>query len=122
MPSQVIRKVNRIGQQEKQGGEFHFLNLSKEPYEWTDTVQEGDPEFQGLLEEEVPFQEMSSELPGVPLKEDEEDFQVVTKEPAPDFKTLAAAALENAGINTREHLHAAQDAAEGDHSERAPSD
>jgi hypothetical protein len=70
MPSQVIRKVNRIGQQEKQGGEFHFLNLSKEPYEWTDTVQEGDPEFQGLLEEEAPFPEMSAELPGVPLKED----------------------------------------------------
>ncbi len=54
---------------------------------------EDDPEFQGLLEEEAPFPEMSAELLGVPLKEDEEDFQVVTKEPSPDFKTLAVAAL-----------------------------
>ncbi len=50
-----------------------------------------------MLEEEALFPEMRAELPGVPLKEDEEDFQVVTKEPALDFKTLAAAALENAG-------------------------
>jgi hypothetical protein len=76
-------------------------------------VPEDDPEFQGLLEEEASFPEMSAKLPGVPLKEDEEDFQVVTKEPAPDFKTFAAAALDNAGINTRDCLRTGQDAAEG---------
>jgi hypothetical protein len=105
--------VNKIGLQEKQGREFCFLKRWKEPYEWTNTVPEDDPEFQGLLEEEAPFPEMSAVLPGVPLKEVEEGFQVVAKEPAPDFETLAVAALENAGIDMRDCLHAAQDSAEG---------
>jgi hypothetical protein len=64
------------------------------------------------LEEETPVPEVSTNLPGVPLKDDEEDFEVVTDEPAPDFETLAAAALENTGIHTRDCLRAAQDAAE----------
>ncbi len=51
-------------------------------------VPEDDPEFQGLLEEEALFPEMSAKLPGVPLEEDEKDFQVVTNEPAPDIKLL----------------------------------
>jgi hypothetical protein len=55
---------------------------------------------------------MCAKLPGVPLEEDEEDFQVVTNEPAPYFETLAAAVLENAGIDTRDCLCDAQDAAE----------
>ena len=105
--------MNRIGLREKQGREFHFLTRSKKPYEWTNIVPKGVPESQGLLKEEAPFPEMSAKLPGVPLEEDEEDFQVVTKEPAPDFKTLAAAALESAGIDTRDCLHAMQDAVEG---------
>jgi hypothetical protein len=50
MPNQVMKKVNRTGLQGKQGREFRFLNQLKEPYEWTNTVLEDDPEFQGLLE------------------------------------------------------------------------
>ena len=43
----------------------------KEPYEWTDSVPEDDPNFQGLLEDdEAPFPDISAELPGVPLEED----------------------------------------------------
>ncbi len=82
--------MNRIGLRKKQGRKFHFPSQSKEPYEWTDTTPEDDPEFQGLLEEEAPFLEMSAKLPGVPLEleEDEKDFKVVTDEPVPDFKLL----------------------------------
>jgi hypothetical protein len=65
---QVIKKVNRIGLREKQRREFYFLNRSKEPYEWTNMVPKDDPEFQGLLEEELLFPEMSAKLPGVPLR------------------------------------------------------
>jgi hypothetical protein len=36
----------------------------------------------------------------VPLEDEEYDFQVVTDEPEPDFEELAAAALDNAGIDT----------------------
>jgi hypothetical protein len=102
MPDKVIDKVNRIGKSERQGREFRFLNRSKESYRWTNSVPEDDPEFQGLLEEEAPFPELSAQLPGVPLECDEEDevFEVVTDKPEPDFDNLAAAALDNAGIDT----------------------
>jgi hypothetical protein len=59
-----------------------------------------DPEFQGLLEEEALFLDISAEIPGVPLEEEEEEYQVVTDEPKPGFEELAAAVLNNAGINT----------------------
>ncbi len=52
MPDRVIKRVNAIGLREKQGRTFRFLNRRQEPYEWTDTVPEDDPEFQGLLEYE----------------------------------------------------------------------
>ena len=79
MPDSVIKRVNTIGQRERQGRDFRFLNRQKEPYEWTDTVPEDDPEFQGLLEEEAPFPELSAQLPGVPLEcdEDNEAFAAV---------------------------------------------
>ena len=71
MPDRVIKRVNTIGLQEKQGRTFRFTNRSKEPYEWTDSVPEDDPNFQGLLEDdEAPFPDISAELPGVPLEED----------------------------------------------------
>ena len=73
MPDKVIDKVNRIGKSERQGREFHFLNCSKEPFNWTDSVPEDDPEFQGLLEEEAPFPDISAQLPGVPLECDDND-------------------------------------------------
>ncbi len=66
-------------------------------------------EFQGLLEEEAPFPDVSAKLPGVTLEEDEEgDFQVVTNNPEPAFEILAAAALENIGILAGEWIQAAR--------------
>ncbi len=92
---------------------FRFTNRSKEPYKWTDFVPEDDSDFQGLLEdEEAPFPGISAELPGVPLEEDKYDFQVVTDKPEPDFEELAAAALDNAGIDLADQLRAARVAAD----------
>ncbi len=64
-----------------------------------DSVPEDNPDCQGLLEEEALFSDISAEIPGVPLKEEEEEYQVVTDEPELGFKKLAAAALDNVGIN-----------------------
>ena len=113
MPDRVIKRVNTIGSREKQGCTFRFTDRLKEPYEWTDFIPEDDPDFQGLLEDdEAPFPDISAELPGVPLEEEESDFQVVTDKPKPDFEDLVAAALDNAGINTADRLRAARVAAE----------
>ena len=57
MPDNIIKKVNKIGLSEHQGREFRFPNRSGAPYEWTDSVPEDDPEFQGLLKEEALFHE-----------------------------------------------------------------
>jgi hypothetical protein len=57
MPDNIIKKVNKIGLSERQGREFRFPNRSGAPYEWTDSVPEDDPEFQGLLKEEALFHE-----------------------------------------------------------------
>ncbi len=72
MPDRVIKRVNAIGEREGQGRTFRFLNRCNEPYEWTDSVPEDDPEFQGLLddEEEAAYPEISAELPGVELEEE----------------------------------------------------
>ena len=114
MLDHVIKRFNTIGQRERQGRDFRFLNRRKEPYEWTDTVPEDDPEFQGLLEEEAPFPELSAQLPGVPLEcdEDDEAFEVITDKPKPDFVDLAAAALDNANKDTGDRLRAARAAAD----------
>jgi hypothetical protein len=108
MPDRVIKRVNTIGLHEQQGCDFRFLNRSKEPYEWTDEIPEDDPDFQGLLEEPAPYPDLSAELPGVLLDDEDIDLSVVTDDPEPDFAELAAAALENAGINARDRLQAAQ--------------
>ena len=69
--------------------------------------------FQGLLKDDkAPFPDISAELPGVPLEEEESDFQVVTDKPEPDFEDLATAALDNAGIDTVDQPRAAGVAAE----------
>ncbi len=71
--------MNTIGLRGKQGRRFRFTDRPKEPYEWTVFVPEDDPDFQWLLEEdEAPFPDISAELPGVPLEEEECDFQVMT--------------------------------------------
>ncbi len=105
--------MNAIGQREGQGRTFRFLNQQKEPYEWTDEVPEDDTEFQGLLEneEEAVYPDVSAELPGVELEAEERDFAPVSDEPEVDFRELAAAALHNAGIDTKEQLRAARELA-----------
>jgi hypothetical protein len=74
MPDCIIKRVNQIGVKEKQGCTIWFLNRKKEPYQWTDKVPEDDPEFQGLLENEVEmaaYPDISAEMPGVELEEEE---------------------------------------------------
>ena len=110
MPDRVLKRVNDIRLRKKQGRTFRFLNRRREPYEWTDAVPEDDPEFQGLLEdeEEAAYPDISAEPPGVELESEETNFSIVTDDLEPDFKQLAAVALDNAGINPQDHLHAAQ--------------
>jgi len=114
MPDRVVRRVNAIGLKKKQGRAFRFLNRQKEPYKWTDLVPEDDPEFQGLLEEEeaAAYPDISAEPPGVELESDENKCAAVTEDPQPDFETLAAAALENAGIDPLDCLRDARAAQE----------
>ena len=74
-------------------------------------VPEDNPKFQGLLkdyEEAAPYPDISAELPGVELDEEEREFQTVSNKPEPDFCDLAAAALHNAGINANDRVRAAQ--------------
>ncbi len=113
MPDRVIKQVNTIEEREGQGRTFRFLNRRKEPYEWTDLVPEDNPEFQGLLEdeEEAAYLEISAELPGVELEEEQRDFTPVTDEPEADFGELASAALHNAGIDADDRIRAALGAA-----------
>jgi hypothetical protein len=107
MPDHVIRRVNAIGKREKQGRAFRFLNRRGEPYEWTDEVPEDDPEFQGLLDENedtAVYPDISAELPGVLLEEQEQDFQTLTEEPGANFRDLAGEALHDAGIDAVDAL------------------
>jgi hypothetical protein len=104
--------VNAIGTHEKQGQDYWFLNRRMGPYEWTNVVPKDDHEFQGLLKEEEPaaYHDMLAELPGAELEYKDEDFQVVTNEPVPDFAELAATALDNTGIDPDERPHLANNA------------
>jgi len=80
MPDRVIKRVNKIGEREGRGQTFRFLNRQKQAYEWTDEVPEDDDDFQGLLEDEVeaaPYPDISAELPGVELNEEEREFQTI---------------------------------------------
>ena len=88
MLDSVIQRVNKIGEQEKQGRTFRFLNRRGEPYEWTEEVPEDDPDFQGLLDENggtAVYPDVSAELPGVELEPEERNFQTIMDEPEPDF-------------------------------------
>ena len=109
MPDRVIKRVNAIGERKVQVRTFCFLNQRKEPYEWTDSVPEDDPEFQGLLEndDKAPYPDISAELPGVALEIEERDFTPVTDEQEDDFRDLAGAALHNAGIDADQRICAA---------------
>jgi len=119
MPDSVVQRVNKIGEREKQGRMFWFLNQCGEPYEWTDKVPEDDPDFQGLLDEDegtAVYPDISAELPGVELEAEEREYQNITDEPEPDFRDLAGAALHNAGIDTNAMIWDAQ----GDAMPQAP--
>ena len=109
MPNRVIKRINKIGEQEGQGRTFCFLNRQKQAYEWTDEVPEDDDDFQGLLEDKVeaaPYPDIRAELPGVELDEEEREFQTILDEPEPDFRDIAAAALHSAGIDGDETIRA----------------
>jgi hypothetical protein len=111
MPDRVIKRVNAIGLRQKQGRAFRFVNRRGEPYEWTDEVPEDDPEFQGLLDEgddTAVYPDINAELPGVELEEEEREYQAMTDDPDPDFRELADAALQNAGIDADAMLRQAQ--------------
>ena len=58
----------------------------------------------------MPYPDVSAELPGVLLEDEDADLQVVTDEPEPDFAEQATAALHNVGIDTSDCLQAAQQA------------
>ena len=117
MSDHVIRQVKAIGTREGQGRAFRFLNRRGEPYEWTDEVLEDDPEIQGLLdknEDTAVYPDISAELSGVVLEEQECKFQTITEEPESEFRDFAEAGLHNAGIDAdealwRAHLGTARD-------------
>ena len=51
-------------------------------------MPEDDDNIQGLLEDEVEaaqYPDISAELPGVELDEEEREFQMILNEPEPDF-------------------------------------
>ena len=104
MPDSVIRRVNTIGEREKQGRKFRFLNQEV-------SHPEDDPDFQGLLDENegtAVYPGVSTELPGVELEAEERDYQTIMDEPEPDFRDLAGAALHNAGIDAYAIIRNAQ--------------
>jgi hypothetical protein len=122
MPDQVIKCVNAIGLRKRQGRTFCFLNQQLAPFEWTDSVPEDDDKFQDLLEEEDgAFPDISAKLPGVELEAEEAAFQTVEDEPDPLFEELAAAALDNVGINSQEQLRSACAADENRRAEISPA-
>jgi hypothetical protein len=109
MPDRVIKRINGIGEKEGQGRAFRFLNRKQELYEWTDEVSEDDPEFQGLLdieEEMAVYPDISAELPGLDLEEDEQEYQMVTDKPRTRFLESRRRSLHNAGINAEDMLRA----------------
>ena len=109
MPTDVISKVNKIGKKENQGIEFRFPKRNKEMFDWTDEVPDNDREFQGFLGEESPFPYVSSELPGVVLKDElVEPTTALEEDHEPAFEAQAAAELDNADIQVDKQLRASR--------------
>ena len=76
-----------------------------ESFDWTDEVPDDDGEFQGLLGEEAPFPDVSSELPGVvPKDEIVGPATALEEDPEPAFEEKDAASLDNSGIQVDEQL------------------
>ena len=57
----------------------------------------------------APYPDLSGEPPGVELKSEESNFQLITDDPEPNFCELASVALDNAGMNPTERIQAARD-------------
>ena len=111
MPDRVIKRVNDIGEQEGQSCDSDLQNCWREPYEWTDKVPEDDLEFWGILANDKAmalYPDISAELPGVELEEDEHKYQTETDKPKADFCDLADTVLHNAGINADNMLRKVQ--------------
>ena len=105
MPTVVIAKVDKIGKKENQGKDFRFLNRNKEPFDWTDEIPDDDQEFQGLLGEEAPFPDISSDLPGVILKDKLVGHtKALEEEYEPAFESKSVVALDNAYIQVDKQL------------------
>ena len=110
MPDRVIKQVNAIRANEKQGRAFRFLNQCKENFECTDKVPEDGLEFHGFLEDEAAlYPDVPAELPGVILEDNIDNDQVVTDKPEPDLAERAAASLNNAGIDPQDRLKLIQE-------------
>jgi hypothetical protein len=81
-----------------------------------DEVHEDNQEFQGLLEAEeqeaAAYTDISAKLLGVELASEQDNYGAITEEPEADVHNLAAAALDNAGINTVAQLCTARDLAD----------
>jgi hypothetical protein len=70
-----------------------------------DKIPEDDPNFQGLLEEEeevAVHPDIMAELPGVTLDDKMDNTAAVVEDKYPDFRDLAAIALDNVGIDPQE--------------------
>ena len=72
-------------------------------------MPEYNPKFQGLSKEGVAlYLDVSAKLLGVTLEDDMNDEQVVTDGTDSIFSERTVAALENAGIDPHDQLHALQ--------------
>jgi hypothetical protein len=58
------------------------------------------------------YPDISAKLPGVELTSKEDDYPTITEEPEADFQHLAAAVLDNVGIDTVAWLRAMRDLAD----------
>ena len=70
-------------------------------------MSSNDGEFQGLLGEEAPFPDISSELPGVVLEDEVMGPTTALEEdPEPAFEAQDAAVLDNSDIQVDKQLRA----------------
>ncbi len=123
MPPSIVQKVEDIARKEAQGSELFFLDRNKRPFPWSteDEVPLENPQFQGLLEDDAPYPDISAELPGqVALQDPDEPDSAVEEEQEPSDEQRAALALQNAGLQRGpddrqvevDQLHAPQPQAE----------
>ena len=95
-PDSVIAKVDAVWKKQNQGREFIFTYRRNELFGWNAEVQEDDSEFQCLLEqEEEPYPDISTELPGIKLERNQTKYQpdghtdAIDDEPGPLIYALA---------------------------------